>query len=43
MLILIFPALTIQKRTEIVTLHDIGNILLVSLPRENLKFGWLNL
>ena len=36
-------ALNTTKRTENVTLDDIGNILLVNLPRQNLKSGGLNL
>ena len=32
-----------KKTTENITLHDIGNILLVNLSRQNLKSGGLNL
>ena len=39
----VFSALNNTKRTENVTLHDIGNVILVNLPRQNLKSGGLNL
>ena len=39
----VISALHNTKRTENVTLNDIGNTLLVNLPRQNLKSGWLNL
>ena len=39
----VISALNNTKRTENVTLDDIGDILLVNLPRQNLKSGGLNL
>ena len=39
----VISALNNTKRTENVTLDDIGNILLVNLPRQNLTSGGLNL
>ena len=39
----VISALNNTKRTDNVTLNDIGNILLVNLPRQNLKSGGLNL
>ena len=39
----IISALNKTKRTENITLDDIGNILLVNLPGQNLKSGVLSL
>ena len=39
----IIPALNKTKITENITLDDIGNILLVNLPGQNLKSGGLSL
>ena len=39
----VFSALNNSKRTINVTLDDIGNLLLVNLPRQNFKSGGLNL
>ena len=39
----VISALNNTKRTENVTLDDTGNVLLVNLPRQNLKSGGLNL